>query len=74
MPVKVEAIDGDVSVEGINIGSPRTEMKENTKKVPTLATIRYLADEDAEMMDCASSCKRSSSYPSVVLKVPSRIA
>ena len=48
MPVEVEAMDCGVSVEGINVGSPRTEMKENTKTDPTLATIRRLADEDAE--------------------------
>ena len=34
MPVEVEAMDSDVSVEGINVGSPRTEMKESTKIDP----------------------------------------
>ena len=41
-------MDSGVSVEGINVGSPRTETKENTRTDPTLATIRCLADEDAE--------------------------
>ena len=46
--VKVQPVNDDLSVEGINVGSPRTEMIEHTKTDPTLATIRKLADEDAE--------------------------
>ena len=48
IPSKVEAKEGEVTLEGITSGSPRAKLRECTAKDPSLVTIRHLADADSD--------------------------